>query len=308
MEPNFVSSEIIASRDIMHPLFETTGISSHYIPANTSPTACFYDGFPCNSFFLYKTIAFCSPSCALAHFPCKEHPDIQIRAGKYVQTAPQRYTLAVYGGTMSIAQYRSIVSGDVPENPAICQDSTWCMHDCHEIPQHAAPVKHADLGSMCFCSDNCLLAYVIDFLLPGGKLETELRMQLNRKNGSSQVFPAPQKKILTKFGGTHSIDDYRKMPGEAFVFFLPESHILPPNSHDFRCKDIHPASYYIQLKFNEIAFSTKPPTGHSPSNQDSLRANSAPFISKKTDPCTNLKGVRNNLPFFRRNCEISKKK
>jgi hypothetical protein len=81
-----------------------------------------------------------------------------------------------------------------------------------------------------FCSFNCALAYSID--KNDNKLWEKialmkLYLKLIGKDNVNKILPAPPKEILKSFGGTMSIEDYRK----TFISIdVTYRMILPPHS------------------------------------------------------------------------------
>lgn len=90
----------------------------------------------------------------------------------------------------------------------------WCSYNFDNMPCYI-PEKYFDgiyyvFG--CFCSFNCALAYI----LKDDEYKLQNRISLIKKmykelyNQNNELFPSPQKELLEKYGGTVTINEYRK--------------------------------------------------------------------------------------------------
>lgn len=98
--------------------------------------------------------------------------------------------------------------------------------------------------SRCFCSDNCKLAYNLD--LNDDKMY--LRQSLIKKfSNDKNIEPAPNKEILTKYGGCVSIEEYRRN----FKYYTRKYRILYPPLKSIR-PSIEIISREKTIKMNNI--------------------------------------------------------
>jgi hypothetical protein len=100
----------------------------------------------------------------------------------------------------------------IPEKTKIA--CWWCTHNFDTVPC-GIPEKYHDSKYYvfgCFCSFNCALAYI----LKDDEHRISMRVSLVKRlytelcETQKPLYPAPPKEILQKFGGTYTIDEYRK--------------------------------------------------------------------------------------------------
>jgi len=214
MEEDGIVYESLDCRHIVEPSFPTTLIEIIKISnVAAQPFFCYHDGFSFfgNATVQFKNKVFCSLSCAIA---CKSIGYETIMTGEDeselfflygdpdglqdVRVAPERYELAAYGGTQSLAMFR--------ENRLVREPDLGlhCVYDCHPI--NGVPVTLSDvLGTATFCSNSCMLAYVLDDSLIGSRAET-----IVRRCSKNIIIPAPPRQLLSIFGGFFSIEKFRE--------------------------------------------------------------------------------------------------
>lgn len=97
----------------------------------------------------------------------------------------------------------------------------WCVHPFPLDPPIHLPIKYdskldrfSTIGN--FCSWACTKAYALDMRTArSGEVQSFLAMMKRRSVGKyTNTWPAPKREALKCFGGTMTIDEFRKYGGE----------------------------------------------------------------------------------------------
>lgn len=200
------------------PASETTLIK-YYNRVVDRFTSCFHDGAPMDETkekITYKNISFCSRRCLFSHFDVCEFPSIiaELPDLLEIEQAPRREELKRYGGSLSLSRFRnSTLTKYQIDDESGDTEQLCCLHDCGTIDGTIVTFEKY-FGRATFCSWSCCLAHLMTIGLAGTKLETEILM---RQRG--QFIPAPPRLMLIQFGGSLSLENFRKF-SQRSIFLL----------------------------------------------------------------------------------------
>lgn len=143
----------------------------------------------------------------------------------------------------------------------------WCCHpfdgDVHHMPYHYDEKRKKFKTTGIFCSFSCIKAYALDKygITKGGLLCSNLSLYKKHLTGKLEVTKcAPNRFALDVFGGTMTIDEFRKSSGDkAPIVHMPnEIHILQDvvERHRDVGRPDGPSHGLLQDKLKEITQST----------------------------------------------------
>ena len=107
----------------------------------------------------------------------------------------------------------------------------WCSYtfDCTPcgIPISYSPETNEFWAYGCFCSFNCALAYIIEYVTDQKWEKTAFLHLMYQKiyKVNDKIYPAFPREILKDYGGTLDIDDYRQQSGAKEISY---DVVIPP--------------------------------------------------------------------------------
>lgn len=102
----------------------------------------------------------------------------------------------------------------IPSKTDVC--CWWCTYNFETIPVYIPELYHSETFYVfgCFCSFNCAAAYNLNMndykIKDRHSLLMNMAINVYKKNIDLEIFIAPQREVLEKFGGPVGIIEFRK--------------------------------------------------------------------------------------------------